>query len=106
MKNAFNLTVKLGTLMMVTVFSSAATAVMITPMQGQAPEQIQMDQADCTAYAQQSAASSAPSAQPSAGGRMKGAAMGAMAGISPKSSQIGGCSRCNRWCGKTKTKSS
>lgn len=62
------------------LFSSGATAVTITPMQGQTPDQIQRDQAECTSIAQQSGGSQTQSAQPPSGGRARGAAVGAMAG--------------------------
>ncbi|MGZ4997402.1 MAG: hypothetical protein ACXV8J_06150 [Methylobacter sp.] len=61
-------------------FSSGVSALTISPTQGQTPEQIQRDQADCTAIAQQSAGSQTQPAAPSTGGRMKGAAKGAAAG--------------------------
>ena len=63
-----------------TAFSSGVSAVTITPMQGQTPEQIQMDQANCTSIAQQSAGGQTQSATPPSGGRARGAAAGAMAG--------------------------
>jgi hypothetical protein len=68
-----------GLLIFTTTFSSGVSALTITPMQGQAPEQIQMDQADCTSIAQQSASSQTQPAPPT-GGRARGAAAGAMAG--------------------------
>lgn len=66
-------------LILASAFSSGVSAVTITPMQGQTPEQIQMDQAECTSMAQQSAGSQTAAPAPR-GGAMKGAAAGAMAG--------------------------
>jgi hypothetical protein len=67
-------------LMLLAAFSTGILAVTITPMQGQTPDQIQKDQAECNSIAQQSAGAQAQSAPPPSGGRMKGAAAGAMAG--------------------------
>lgn len=68
-----------GLLIFTTTFSTGVSALTITPMQGQTPEQIQMDQADCTSIAQQSAGSQSQPAPPT-GGRARGAAAGALAG--------------------------
>lgn len=67
-------------LIFATAFSSGVSALTITPMKGQTPEQIQRDQADCTSIAQQSAGAQTQSATPPSGGRARGAAAGAMAG--------------------------
>ncbi|MGZ8159289.1 MAG: hypothetical protein ACXWT1_17190 [Methylobacter sp.] len=67
-------------LILATAFSSSVSAVTITPMQGQTPDQIQRDQAECNSMAQQSAGSQTSSTTPPSGGRLKGAAVGAAAG--------------------------
>ncbi|MGJ0517263.1 MAG: hypothetical protein ACR65O_16075 [Methylomicrobium sp.] len=69
-----------GLLIFTTTFSTGVSALTITPMQGQTPDQIQRDQADCTSIAQQAAGSQTQSAPPPSGGRARGAAAGAMAG--------------------------
>lgn len=81
MKNRYlSFTIGSGLLILAATFSSGVSALTITPMQGQTPEQIQRDQADCTSIAQQSAGSQTQSATPPTGGRARGAAVGAMAG--------------------------
>lgn len=76
---SLSLTLGASLLILASAFSLNASAVTITPMQGQTPEQIQQDQADCTSMAQQSAGSATTASAPR-GGAMKGAAAGAMAG--------------------------
>ena len=80
MKNkTLSITLSTSLLIFATAFASNVSAVTITPMQGQTPEQIQKDQADCNAMAQQSASSQTAAPAPK-GGAMRGAAKGAMAG--------------------------
>ncbi|MGZ8237369.1 MAG: hypothetical protein ACXWTY_05790 [Methylobacter sp.] len=76
-----------GLLIFASTFSSGVSALTVTPMQGQAPDQIQRDQADCTSIAQQSAGSQNQPATPPSGGRMKGAAKGAAAGAAKAEAQ-------------------
>jgi len=74
-------------LILTAAFSSGVSALTVTPMQGQTPDQIQRDQADCTSIAQQSAGSATQPAPAPTGGRMKGAAVGAMAGAAKAEAQ-------------------
>lgn len=74
------LTMGASLLIFAATFSSGVSALTITPMKGQTPEQIQRDQADCTSIAQQTAGAQTQSATPPRGGRARGAAAGAMAG--------------------------
>jgi len=73
-------------LLLASTFSSGVSALTVTPMQGQTPDQIQKDQADCTSIAQQSSGSQTQPAAPT-GGRAKGAAAGAMAGAAKAEAQ-------------------
>lgn len=73
------ITLGTGLLIVGTFFAANVSALTVTPMQGQTPEQIQKDQADCSAMAQQSAPQ-APTATGPSGTRLKGAAVGAAAG--------------------------
>jgi len=76
------LTAALGTSLLISTsfFTANVSALTVTPMQGQTPDQIQRDQADCTSIAQQSAGAQTQAATPPTGGRARGAAAGAMAG--------------------------
>jgi hypothetical protein len=56
--NYLSFTMGSSLLILAAAFSSGVSALTITPMKGQTPEQIQRDRADCTAVAQQGAAPS------------------------------------------------
>lgn len=87
MKHAsLTFTMGVSLLMLATTFSPGVSALTITPMQGQTPEQTQKDQADCTSIAQQTAGAQTQPAAPK-GGRARGAAVGAMAGAAHAEAQ-------------------
>lgn len=82
-----SITLSTSLLICATAFTANVSAVTVTPMQGQTPDQIQRDQSECMSMAQQSAGSQASSTTPPTGGRLKGAAVGAAAGAAKAEAQ-------------------